>query len=121
MARDLVHIMRSFFLPAAEAFREACWRPSTDIYRTPEGWLIKLDLAGVRPDDVGLSVSGRRLRVKGIRRDINVDDVSRCYRLEIAYSHFERDIEMPIELDPARMATEYRDGMLLVRVKTGPR
>jgi HSP20 family protein len=112
--------MRSFFMPAAEAFREACWRPSTDIYRTPAGWLVKLDLAGVRPEDVGLSVSGRRLRVKGIRRDINMDDGCRCHRLEIAYSRFERDIEMPIELDAARMATEYRDGFLLVRIRDGP-
>lgn len=37
-------------------------------------------------DTVGLSVSGRRLRVKGIRRDFNMDDGCRCYRLEIAYS-----------------------------------
>src|SRR5260370_28827936 len=73
MARDLVHIMRSFFMPAAEAFRAACSRPSTDIYRTPEGWLIKLDLAGVRPAAIGLSVFCRRLRVKCIRRDRNLD------------------------------------------------
>ena len=25
------------------------WQPSTDIYRTQQGWLVKLDLAGVRP------------------------------------------------------------------------
>jgi HSP20 family protein len=121
MARDLVDIMRSLFLPAAKTFREACWRPFTDIYRTPEGWLVKLDLAGVRPEDVGVSVSGRRLRVKGIRRDLNIGEGCRCYRLEIAYSRFERDIELPIEPDPARIATEYHEGMLLVRIKTGAR
>src|SRR6266850_6433139 len=119
MARDLVHIMRSFFLPAAEVFREACWRPSADIYRTPEGWLVKLDLAGVRPEDVGLSVSGRRLRVKGIRRDLNLDQGCRCYRLEIAYSRFERDIELPVELDTTHVEAEHRDGMLLIRLISG--
>ena len=42
---------------------------------------------------------------------------TRHYQLEIAYSHFERSIELP-NLDPARVATEYRDGMLVVRIQT---
>jgi hypothetical protein len=33
MARDLMHLMRRLFLPAAEAFQEACWRPSTGVHR----------------------------------------------------------------------------------------
>jgi HSP20 family protein len=108
--------MRRLFLPAANAFQEASWRPSTDVYRTPEGYLVKLDLAGVRPEDVHVAVSGRKLKVKGSRRDRAIHEGCRCYRLEIAYSGFEREIELPVELDPADIVTEYRDGMLLVRI-----
>jgi HSP20 family protein len=39
--------------------------------------------------------------------------------LEIAYSRFEREIELPAELDPAHVSTEYRDGMLLIRLVSG--
>jgi HSP20 family protein len=99
-----------------EALQEATWRPSTDIYRTPEGWLIKLELAGVRPEDVRATVVGRHLRVQGIRRDSGLDQGCRCYRLEIAYSRFERDIELPVEIDPTQINTEHRDGMLLIRL-----
>jgi HSP20 family protein len=36
--------------------------------------------------------------------------------MEIAYSHFERTVELPRELRQARISTEYRDGMLFVRL-----
>jgi HSP20 family protein len=103
-----MHLMRRLFLPAAEAFQDACWRPSTDVYRTPEGWLVKLDLAGVRQGDFSMSFAGRRLRVMGVRRDRSMDEECHCYRLEIAYSRFEREIELPVELDPACIDMEYR-------------
>ena len=44
MARDLMQLMRRLFLPVADAVQEACWRPSIDVYCTPEGCLVKLDL-----------------------------------------------------------------------------
>jgi HSP20 family protein len=37
--------------------------------------------------------------------------------MEIAYSRFERSVELPCNLDRADITTEYRDGMLLVRIR----
>jgi HSP20 family molecular chaperone IbpA len=37
--------------------------------------------------------------------------------MEIAYSRFERVIDLPADLDQACIATEYRDGMLLIRIQ----
>jgi HSP20 family molecular chaperone IbpA len=38
--------------------------------------------------------------------------------LEIAYSRFERSLDLPCNLQRAAIATDYRDGMLLVHVHT---
>jgi HSP20 family protein len=92
------------------------WQPSTDIYRTANGWLIKLDLAGVRPEDVELSLSGNRLTVRGVRRDWCSEEACNCYQMEIAYSHFERHISLPTDLEHARVSAEHRHGMLVVRI-----
>jgi len=121
MARNLTQLIRSTFMSAAEALQEASWRPSTDIYRTPEGWLIKLELAGVRPEDVRATVAGRHLLVQGKRRDRRLEEGCHCYRLEIAYSRFQRDIELPAELDASHVYTEFRDGMLLIRLRSAIR
>jgi HSP20 family protein len=117
MPRDLVRWMRSFLLPVSETFHDAPWQPSVDVYRTRDGWLLKFDLAGVRAEDVGVRIYGNRLTVRGVRRDWCLEDGCRHYRLEIAYSHFERTLELPGNLDLAHVATEYRDGMLLVRIR----
>src|SRR5262249_26046614 len=118
MARDRIHRVRTLFWPAAGPFGpEGNWQPLVDVYRTPDGWLVKWDLAGVRPEDVTLAVDGRRLAVRGAPRDCTLEEGCRHYRLEIAYSSFERTIELPEDLGRARIATEFRQGMLLVRLQ----
>jgi HSP20 family protein len=92
------------------------WQPNTDIYRTPKGWLIKFDLAGVRPEDVQITLEGHGLSVRGIRRDRCLEQGCHCYQMEIAYSQFERHITLPMDLDQAHIDAEHHHGMLLVRI-----
>jgi len=117
MSRDLVHLMRRLFLPAAEALQHESWQPPVDVYQTADGWLVKFDLAGVPPQDVELSLRGRRLTVRGSRRDRCLGETCGQYHMEIAYSHFERSITLPEEVEALRLRTEYTDGMLLVRLQ----
>jgi HSP20 family protein len=104
------------FLPAAGAYQDLVWRPAVDIYRTRTGWLAKFDLAGVRLEDIHLDVEGRRLTLRGLRRDWLVQEGCHYHSLEIAYSRFERGIDFPADLGQARISTDYQAGMLLVRI-----
>ena len=90
-----------FFTPDAAASQEMRWEPDADIYRSRCGWLVKLDLARVRWSDLTLEAAGRRLAVRGRRRDLVVSEDWSHYSMEIAYSDFERIIEMPCDLDRA--------------------
>ncbi len=94
------------------------WAPAADVYRGPGGWLIKFDLAGVRPEEVEIRLHGRHLILDGVRRDWSPPADHRCHSLEIAYHRFFRSLELPSELTGARVTTEYRDGMLLVQLWT---
>jgi len=69
MSKDLIRLMHALFLPGAEACQGAPWSPSMDVYRSPAGWLVKFDLAGVRAEDIELDVLGSRMVVRGVRRD----------------------------------------------------
>ena len=115
MAADVVRFVSLFYSAGVEQTPE--WRPATDVYRTPEGWLVKFELAGVAPDDVELTARGRALRIRGRRRDCCLDPGCRQLHMEIAYSRFERQVELPGDLQRTRIETEFRDGMLLVRIK----
>src|SRR5262249_32001761 len=77
---SLFRLMQAL-LPAAEERGEA-WQPPADVYRTRGGWLVKLDLAGVRPEDVQVSVSGPLLTVRGMRRDFTASEDCCCYQME---------------------------------------
>jgi len=94
------------------------WRPRADVYRDSVGWVVKLEAAGVDVGDIRVSGSGRRLVVTGRRRDRAGREVREAHSMEIAYCRFERAIELPCEVEMARFVTEYRDGMLLIRVQT---
>ena len=48
---------------AAKPAREITWQPATDVYRTPDGWLLKLELAGVKLEEVRISAAGSAITV----------------------------------------------------------
>jgi HSP20 family protein len=117
--RDEVRFPHVLFLQAASQVpREEAWQPRADVYRMPGGWLVKLELAGVRPEDVRLEARGSVLRVQGTRRDAGPCAGLCCHQLEIAYSRFERVVELPELSESVELVTTYHDGMLMVRIVT---
>ena len=90
------------------------WRPAADVYRCAHGWLVKCELAGVTEQDIQLSTQGHYLVVQGCRRDLLVREGHKSHSMEIAYSRFERTIEIPIDVEQASMRTVFQDGMLLI-------
>jgi HSP20 family protein len=116
MRRNVRHPIQPLFISASEAYQESCWCPAADVYRCSSGWLIKFDVAGVRPADIELRVEGRRLIVRGVRHDYAVTEGQQAYTMEIAYNRFERALELPCDLEGMVIRQEYRDGMLLVTI-----
>ena len=95
---------------------EACWRPAADIYRTRTGWLIKYDLAGVRPEDVEITLGRSEITISGARRDWQLENGCSHYSMEIFYNRFERTLELPGDLQGAQTLIQSRDGILFLRL-----
>ena len=93
------------------------WNPAADVYRTREGWVVKLDLAGVRSDDIEITLDGTLLRVCGQRRDSFCGEGISHYQLEITYSRFEKVIQFPCSIEHAAIESDYRDGLLVLRLR----
>ena len=92
------------------------WNPAADVYRSADGWVVKVDLAGICADDLELAVYGSSLRIRGCRRDTFVKDGLRYQQMEITYSQFEKTIQFPCAIEEASIAHDYRDGFLIVRL-----
>jgi len=117
MARSIDRYLRQ--LPGGNRQRMAgpTWAPAADVYRTREGWLVKVDLAGVRPEEIEITVAGRVVVVAGCRRDTTFSETVAYHQLEITYSRFEKTLRFPCPVEGARVETDYRDGLLTIRLR----
>src|SRR4030095_12086544 len=93
------------------------WNPAADVYRTSDGWLVKVDLAGVRSDDIEIRIDGKLLRVSGFLRDSICGAGISHYQLEITYSRFEKIIQFPCSIEHATIERDYRDGLLVLHLR----
>ena len=93
------------------------WCPAADVYRTQEGWIVKVDLAGVKPTDVDVIIDGDLLRISGSRRDGTCGEGVSHYQLEITYSRFEKMIRFPRSIEHASIERDYHDGLLILRLR----
>lgn len=93
------------------------WCPAADIYRTGDGWIVKVDLAGVRQDELEISIHGATLHVAGCRRDTFYGEGITCQQLEITYSRFEKTLHFPCRIEGASLVRDYRDGLLILHLR----
>jgi len=92
------------------------WQPRADVYRCASGLLVKLELAGVAEQDIRITIQTDALIVEGKRRDWRIPDMQESLSMEITYDWFQRIIPLPSPVTSYEVRTEYRDGMLLIRL-----
>ena len=95
---------------AGDEFERADWTPASDIYETESGYLIALDLPGIDRDALEIDIDDNRLVVKGVR-EVNE---SRQHRSERPRGKFLRTYSVPGSVDQAKIAAEYKDGVLQI-------
>jgi HSP20 family protein len=95
-----------------DEFERADWTPAADIYETETGFLIALDVPGIKREALEIDIDDNRLMVKGIR----VVDETRTRRTERPRGKFLRAFAVPASVDQARIAAEYKDGVLQIRL-----
>ena len=94
------------------------WCPAADLYQTRDGWIVKVDLAGVNAEDLEITIEGSTLRIAGCRRDTFYGEGIIYQQLEITYSRFEKTLRFPCSIEDAHLARDYRDGLLVLHLKS---
>ena len=104
---------------------ETHWVPNTDVYVTDDGLVIKVELAGMRREDLELTIEGNRLRISGQRSDGCRAPKCKFLVMEINYGHFESVIELPPGYDLTQAKAAYQNGFLRIDVpvqaRSGPK
>jgi HSP20 family protein len=107
------------FLASSKEVRPSSrlWYPSADVYQTPDGWLVKVELAGVSAEDLEIDIQGKSLYIAGTRRDKTCAAAGVSYhQMEITYSRFEKSLEFPDIIDGASIEHNFDNGLLIIRL-----
>lgn len=91
------------------------WQPPVDIYETERSEIVlKMELAGLRREDIDLTVDQNTLTVKGQRRrDESIRD-EQYHRVERPLGSFSRSFTLPNTIDASAVRADYRDGVLTI-------
>ena len=95
---------------------ETFWVPNTDVYVTEGGLVIKVELAGMRKEDLELTVESNRLKISGHRPDGCRAPKCTFLVMEINYGAFESVIELPSGYDLSQAKATYQNGFLRIDV-----
>ncbi len=108
-----------FFYPTTRSESDwglSSWEPRVDIYDDKDNIVIKAEMPGVDKKDIKVDVKDRVLTLSGERSaDKEVKEDS-YYRRERTFGRFERSFTLPGEVDPEKIAAEYKDGVLKIVV-----
>ncbi len=85
-----------------------------DMYQTKDNVIIKSTIAGVRPEDIDITVANDMVTIKGERvkeEKIAQDDYfyQECY-----WGGFSRSVIVPVDIDSEEIEADYKDGILTI-------
>lgn len=100
---------------------ESHWVPNTDVYVVDDGVVIKVELAGMRREDLELTIEGNRLKISGQRPDGCRTQNCKFLVMEINYGAFESVIELPSGYDLSLAKAAYQNGFLRIDVPVAAR
>ncbi|HEY9040145.1 MAG TPA: Hsp20/alpha crystallin family protein [Roseovarius sp.] len=92
------------------------FRPATDIFEKGDVVTVVIDMPGVTPDSVDVSVENRSLTVRGTI-DAPVPEGYRRIYTEYASGTFERAFSLPETIDANAIDAAHRDGVLTLTLK----
>ena len=91
-----------------------------DAWVGTEDAIVTVELPGVKPADINVSVEGDSLKVWGERKTHEAAEGEHYHRRERYRGNFERTVEVPFRIDPKGVEAGYEDGVLKVRLPRAP-
>jgi HSP20 family protein len=100
--------------------RSSSWRPPTDVFELEESIVVRVEIAGMREEDISIELDGRLLSIRGVRPD--VPERRAYHQMEIRFGEFGVEVELPAVVDIEQAQAVYDNGFLrMILPKSLPR
>lgn len=89
--------------------------PPVNVFRNPEGVVIRAELPGLAPGDITVTSERRRLTISGERKP-DQGERGAFHRRERSVGRFSRSVVLPEDLDTERANAQFRDGVMTITI-----
>jgi HSP20 family protein len=97
-------------------YENAVWMPLTDIYEDKDKYSLKLDLPGIKKEDVKISFVDGKLSISGERAQESEHKDSKCHRIERSFGKYYRSFSLPENIQSDKINAEFNNGQLSITV-----
>lgn len=89
---------------------------SVDVWEDKDSIIIRSTVAGIKPEDLEISISNDLLTIRGQRTEDKVSDDVVYYSRECYWGAFSRSIVLPKEVDQKRIEATIKNGVLFIKL-----
>ena len=89
---------------------------TVDVYQTPEMIVVKSMIAGVRPEDLDVSITRDSVTIRGKREEERVSESDDYLMKELYWGSFSRTVSLPEEIDVDEAEAIEKHGLLILKL-----
>jgi len=89
---------------------------TVDVYQTSDSIVIKSMIAGVRPEDLDISITRDSVTIKGHREEERSAKEEDYFARELYWGSFSRTVQLPEEIDVDEAEAIEKHGLLILKL-----
>jgi len=114
--RDEMNRLFDFSWPSRDSGLLSGWSPALDVFDDKDNFVVKVELPGMKKDEINLSLHDGVLSISGERKHEREAKDGGAFRSERYFGKFQRSVTLPTAVDPNKVTASYKDGVLTVEL-----
>jgi HSP20 family protein len=95
---------------------EGSWSPAVDVVQDSDRFHVRVDLPGMKREEIGITLNGDTLTITGEKKRENEVKEDSYFRAERYYGKFSRSLTLPSSVDANKIEATYKDGVLDITI-----
>ena len=89
---------------------------AVDVYQTEDEVILKAPLAGVKPEDLEISITDEIVSIKGERKETEEINRENYFAQECYWGAFSRSYVLPVSVESEKAAANLKNGILIIKM-----
>ena len=90
--------------------------PLMDVKETPEAVEIEVEVPGLKPEEIDVSLSGDVLTIRGEKKEQREEKKDNFHLLERRFGSFQRSFRLPVAVERDKIKASQKDGILRLSI-----